>query len=133
MNVKFTFLGPSHTVILILTVALTLAFIFLARRWPDSRLSTTLGVIPGAALLAAYVSYNIQRFLDGYWEARYDLPMELCSWAAIAVIITCFTRNQFAFELAYFWVMAGSIHGTLTPNLQEDFPHFYFFIYLCLM
>ena len=129
MPPKFLFLGPSHLVMLGLTVFLTVAFIVLARRWPHSRLPSILGALPGLALICSYISYNVQRFRDGYWEPRYDLPMELCTWAAIAVIVTCFTRNLFTFELSYFWVMAGSIHGTLTPNLQEDFPHFYFFIY----
>ena len=129
MNDKFTFLGPSHITMLLLTLFLTAGFIWAGRKWPDTKLSRILGAIPATCLLGSYIAYNIQRVLDGYWEPRYDLPMELCTWAAIAVIITGFTKNQFTFELTYFWVMAGSIHGTLTPNLQEDFPHFYFFIY----
>lgn len=137
MNSKFLFLGPSHISVLVLTVILTLGFIYTARRSPNSRLSSILGYILGLTLFIAYIAYNVQRYRLGYWDLRFDLPMEFCDWAGIAVIVACFTRNVFAFELSYFWVMAGSIHGTLTPNLKVDFPNFFFFIYfishICLV
>ncbi|EQA44009.1 TIGR02206-like family protein [Leptospira broomii serovar Hurstbridge str. 5399] len=32
-------------------------------------------------------------------------------------------------ELSYFWVLAGSINGVVTPDLRVSFPHLYFFIF----
>ncbi|MCB1167084.1 MAG: TIGR02206 family membrane protein [Leptospiraceae bacterium] len=126
---KFVFLGTSHVVVLILTGLLTWAFVHYGRKWKGQPISDMLGRIPAITLLGSSVAYGIYRVAGGFWELRYDLPMQLCTWASVAVVIAAFTRNQFAFELSYFWIMAGSIHGTLTPNLQFDFPHIYYFIY----
>ncbi|GBF40340.1 hypothetical protein LPTSP1_33580 [Leptospira johnsonii] len=32
-------------------------------------------------------------------------------------------------ELSYFWVLSGSIHALLTPNLGETFPQLSFFLF----
>lgn len=121
-------MGPSHIVVLLLTVALTAAFIHAGRRWKD-RWSIILGWIPALLLVLSSIAYSIYRINSGMWELRYDLPMQLCSWVSLTVVITALTRNQFAFEISYYWILAGSIQGTLTPNLQFDYPHPYFFIY----
>ncbi|MCB1138463.1 MAG: TIGR02206 family membrane protein [Leptospiraceae bacterium] len=129
MENQFTFLGTSHVVVLFLAVALTWGFVWAGRRDCGTRVALFLDRAPAVALLVSSAAYEMYRFHDGLWEIRYDLPMQLCTWASFAVVITAFTRNQFAFELSYYWILAGSIHGTLTPNLQFDFPHLYFFIY----
>ena len=34
-----------------------------------------------------------------------------------ACATACVTRKQWIFEIAYFWGLAGTIHGLLTPDL----------------
>lgn len=126
---SFYVLGFSHIICLAITVFLTVVFIALGRRFESSKIPDFFSYALGFILLATYGVYNVMRYQNGHWRLRYDLPMELCDWAGIAVIIACFTRNQIAFEISYFWIMAGSIHGTLTPNLDVDFPDPFFFIY----
>lgn len=55
--------------------------------------------------------------------------MELCNWATFATACALLTRNRFLAELAYFWVMAGSVNGVISPDLSVSFPHIYFFIF----
>ena len=50
------------------------------------------------------------------------LPMNLCDWAEIALIVALLTRGQFAYELGYFWGLGGTLQGVLTPPLYYDFP-----------
>lgn len=57
------------------------------------------------------------------------LPMNLCDWAAIAVIVALFLRNQRAYELAYFWALAGTLQGLITPGTPYDFPEVRFIIF----
>jgi len=54
------------------------------------------------------------------------LPMDLCSWAAIATIVALVRPNQKAYELAYFWAMAGTLQGLLRPGIPYDFPEYRF-------
>jgi hypothetical integral membrane protein (TIGR02206 family) len=69
-----------------------------------------------------------------FWERGWlnwsdALPMNLCDWAAIATIIAVFTRNQRAYELAYFWALAGTLQGLITPGTPYDFPEVRFIIF----
>ncbi len=48
--------------------------------------------------------------------------MHLCDWACIAVIVTMLALNQRSYELAYFWALAGTLQGLLTPDLAVGLP-----------
>lgn len=71
----------------------------------------------------------LYRIHSGFWEIRYDLPMELCNWAAAVTAYALIQKNRTAAELAYFWTLAGSVNGVITPDLQVSFPHIYYFIF----
>ncbi|MCC7519497.1 MAG: TIGR02206 family membrane protein [Verrucomicrobiae bacterium] len=45
----------------------------------------------------------------------------------VLCVIGLLRKKRWARELAYFWGLAGSIHGLLTPDLQADFPEWKFF------
>jgi len=62
----------------------------------------------------------------GWLDMGNALPMDLCSWAAIATIIALIRPNQKAYELAYFWAMAGTLQGLLRPGIPYDFPEYRF-------
>ena len=45
------------------------------------------------------------------------LPITVCGWAIIFCSFLVLTKNQNLFDIAYFWVFAGSIFGILTPTV----------------
>lgn len=51
------------------------------------------------------------------------LPLHLCDLAAIICGFALLTRHPLLCELAYFWGLAGTLQGLLTPNLPYDLPH----------
>lgn len=57
------------------------------------------------------------------------MPLHVCDLAVFACAAACLTRKQFLFEIGYFWGLAGTIHGLLTPDLHYGFPaaQFWFF------
>lgn len=126
---RFEHWGGLHLFILFFTALIGLCLPWLARNFFSSRQRDRIGVILGAILLLNYLVYIIYRIEGGYWQIRYDLPMEFCNWAAIVTSLALFTKNRILAELSYFWVMAGSFQGVLTPDLSVSFPHIYFFIF----
>jgi len=121
--------GPSHWGVLILTVAVPVLLVALARRDGSGR--TTTAALWGLALLlagnmAALVAIGLSR---GQNEWIDFLPMHLCDWLAFIAIGALLTRRQGAYELLYFWGLAGTSQGVLTPDLRFDFPHPYFFTF----
>jgi hypothetical integral membrane protein (TIGR02206 family) len=49
------------------------------------------------------------------------LPMYLCDWAVFVTAAALWWRGQRAFDLAYFWGLAGTIQGLLTPAIPENY------------
>ena len=45
------------------------------------------------------------------------LPITVCGWAIIFCSYLVVTKNKNLFDIAYFWVFAGSIFGILTPTV----------------
>lgn len=45
------------------------------------------------------------------------LPITVCGWAIIFSSFLVLTKNQTLFDIVYFWVLAGSIFGLLTPTV----------------
>ncbi len=129
MEERFIKGSELHRYILLITLLSTIAFIFFGRRFSGEKIQTWIGNFLASVLILNYIAYIIYRIHSGFWEIKYDLPMEFCNWSMIVTSIALLNQNRVMAELSYFWVMAGSINGVITPDLQVSFPHIYFFIF----
>lgn len=50
-------------------------------------------------------------------------PCHLCDFATMCGVITLLTHRQFFAELVYFWGLAGTMQGLITPALTLNWPH----------
>jgi hypothetical integral membrane protein (TIGR02206 family) len=124
---KFVLFGGLHLCILAATILLPFAMSRLTRRDQRPRMARILAGALSVILLSdrifaialGYHAHRITRWADA-------LPMHLCDWASIAVIITLVWRRQLLYELAYFWGLAGTLQAVLTPDLAEQFPNPFF-------
>ena len=57
------------------------------------------------------------------------MPLNLCDWATIALLVTLIKPSQKTFELAYFWAFAGTIQGIVTPDVNYSFPEPQFVVF----
>ena len=57
------------------------------------------------------------------------LPLNLCDWATIVTVITLVRPTQRTFELSYFWALAGTLQGMMTPDVVYDFPDWQFVLF----
>ena len=119
--------GTSHLVVIFLTITLPFAFAALVR-WTKS--PVTERIIVAALSLVLLLNYFVylslvRQFGAVSWEQV--LPMQLCDWAMVVIIIAMWTRRPRWFEVAYFWGIGGTVQAVLTPNLPYGFPDFRFF------
>ncbi len=126
---RFEHWTAEHFAIILLTAGLPVALVYLARNDATSRAPGRISFALAGLLFANFVTYVVYRVQSGYWELRYDLPMEFCNWSTVATVVALVTRNRTAAELSYFWVLTGSLNGVVTPDLQVSFPHIYYFIF----
>lgn len=120
--------GPSHKVALALTLGVFIVMLLLSRtRWAvlSQRVlgSLLLGLYPvGLAVHAMYGSLSVLT----------ALPLQYCDIATLAGGIALWTRRPFFCEVVYFFGIAGTLQGLLTPALVYEYPDPRFFMFFIM-
>jgi hypothetical integral membrane protein (TIGR02206 family) len=110
--------GTSHKVVLAITLGLFIVMLLLARtRWAG--LSQR---VLGSVLLAMFPVGLMVHALYGSLSFQTMLPLQFCDIATLAGGIALWTRRPFFCEVVYFFGIAGTLQGLLTPALLYDFP-----------
>ena len=122
----FVLFQKSHQIVLLLTVLVPVLLAALVRAVNSPALGRAIRWFFAAQIGGVWVIWFIVFGRMGWLDMGNALLMDLCSWAAIATIITLVWPNQKSYELAYFWALAGTIQGLLRPGIPYDFPEFRF-------
>lgn len=90
--------------------------------------------VPAARALAILIAVNeiswfAVEWWDGVFNLQNDLPLHLCDVAALIAVAALWTRRQLLVELTYFWGVAGTANGLLSPDLPDHFPSYLFLQY----
>jgi len=113
----------------VLGAALCTALCAAARRRPGPWTRNVARVI-GLILFADAVSYTIALVVAGTFSWSTSLPLALCNMAVLVAGTACLSLVPALVELTYFWGLAGTLQGVLTPDLSVGFPHLVFFQYV---
>lgn len=121
--------GTAHLTAIALTLIVPALLALIARGDSGGGIGRAIGYGFAALLLVQEISKFLwvrATFVRTWYEV---MPLHLCDMALFACVVACLTRRQLAFEMAYFWGLAGTLEGLLTPDLAYDFPtlHFWFF------
>jgi len=100
----FVLFGPAHLVTLAVIVALSLALILIARLAKNETIDRWIAVTLAVVLLLNKLVVYHTIYVTKEFDLPNALPMHLCDWSAISVIIALLWRRQLPYELAYFWV-----------------------------
>jgi hypothetical integral membrane protein (TIGR02206 family) len=99
-----------------------------AKGWSE-RTQTRVGFITSLIVLAFMVGGSIIKLSRGTFDYTDDLPLYLCRLIAWALPVVMWYRNKFWAGIFYFWVLAGTLQGLITPDLEEGFPDYFYFRY----
>jgi hypothetical integral membrane protein (TIGR02206 family) len=122
MPAPFVLFGPAHLIVLGLTFAVPLILAAVARLSGTPTVDRVIRTAFALWLIGIWIVWFWLIFDHGWQSAQTLLPMHLCDWACIAVIVTMLLPNQRSYELAYFWALAGTLQGLLTPDLAVGLP-----------
>ncbi|MBC2846662.1 TIGR02206 family membrane protein [Winogradskyella flava] len=75
------------------------------------------------------ISFHLYRIGFDSYNFKTDLPMYLCSLMALLIPVFTYYRKYWMFEILVFWVIGGTLQGTLTPDITTGFPSFDYFRY----
>jgi hypothetical integral membrane protein (TIGR02206 family) len=118
--------GPPHLTVIFLTIVLPFALAAVVWRTKSHRVERAIIAALSAVLVLNYVAYLIFIRSHGVLDWRQMLPLQMCDWGMVVVIVAMWTGKQRWFEVAYFWGIGGTVQAVLTPNLRFGFPDWRF-------
>src|SRR6266704_2499222 len=118
--------GWPHLTVIFLTLSLPFVLAAVVHRTKSTRLERAIVVLLSAVLVVNYMAYLIFVRSHGIATWQQMLPLQLCDWGMVVVIVALWTGNQRWFEVAYFWGIGGTLQAVLTPNLHFGFPDWRF-------
>ena len=125
---EFHAYGLPHLIVIFLTMTLPFLLAMLVRRTKSERVERAIVLTLSALLMLNYATYLVfVRYRGGAVSWQQLLPLQLCDWGMVVVIVAMLTGRQRWFEVAYFWGIGGTVQAVLTPNLHFGFPDFRFF------
>lgn len=125
---KFVLFEADHIVVLALTLVVPIVLAIIARRsHPVADAAFRHGF--AALLVATWIAWYALFIERGWLGWGNALPLNLCDWATVALLITLIKPSQKTFELAYFWAFAGTIQGLVTPDVNYGFPEPQFVVF----
>lgn len=126
----FQAFGPVHLLTLAVLAAIGTTMIVSARR--NQRLARLWEMSMAIALLTVWPGAVAIHLRSGTLTAETLLPLHYCDLAAITGAVALLTHRQLCCEIVYFFGLAGTLQGLLTPALTYDFPHLRFFHFFLL-
>ena len=118
--------GPPHLAVIFLTIVLPFALAAIAWRTKSPRVERAIITVLSVVLVLNYIAYLVFIRSHGVVDWRQMLPLQMCDWGMVVVIVAMGTGNQRWFEVAYFWGIGGTVQAVLTPNLRFGFPDWRF-------
>ncbi|MES2705420.1 MAG: TIGR02206 family membrane protein [Verrucomicrobiota bacterium] len=126
----FKVYGLPHLTVLAL-VPLTAGLLILrARRHPDRVRSQNWAL--AVFMLALFPIALALGWTQGWLTLENAMPCQLCDVTAACAAVALITRRQRWAEIAWFWGIAGTLNGLLTPTVTDEFPAPAFFLFFAL-
>ncbi len=124
---EFQHFRAEHLTVILLTVVLPFLLAALVWRTKSRRVERTIVYSISVILILNYAIYLV--FTRSFGELTWAqmLPMQMCDWAMVVVMVALWSCNHRWFEVAYFWGIGGTLQAVLTPNLRAGFPDLRFF------
>src|ERR1700734_917150 len=92
MHQKFVLFGYQHLIVIALTFAVPVALAFVMRSARSERFDAIVRFSFAALLIGTWIAWYVLFVARGWLSLGNALPMNLCDWTTIAVIVACFRR-----------------------------------------
>lgn len=124
---EFHAYGPAHLSVIFLTITIPFVLAAIVRRTKSERVERIIITVLSLLLVLNYAAYLI--FVRRHGVVRWQdmLPLQMCDWGMVVVIVAMWRKSERWFEVAYFWGIGGTLQAVLTPNLRYAFPDIRFF------
>jgi hypothetical integral membrane protein (TIGR02206 family) len=120
--------GTQHLLSLLFFILFGIALIRWARRQHEE-LRFRIAHYFAWSIAATVVFWTtIKIYIRGF-DVEEDLPLHLCNFMALLLPVFTATRKYVYYEILLFWILAGTTHAVITPDLQNGFPNYVYIKY----
>jgi hypothetical integral membrane protein (TIGR02206 family) len=110
-------------------IAIAIAALVLAARMRPGRWTVVAGRALALVILINECGWWVWLAGQHTWSAGYALPLQLCDVVAFVAVGALWFRLPLLVELTYFWGIAGTANGLISPDLPDHFPSYLFLQY----
>jgi hypothetical integral membrane protein (TIGR02206 family) len=122
--------SPAYWIAVSIGAAVCFALTLVARLRPGDW-TLTAGRVLAVVLATDFVTSVVRPIAEGTFTVRASVPLSLCDVGLGIAAFACWMPSRpLLVELTYFWGLAGSLQGVLTPDLTQRFPELQFFVYV---
>lgn len=122
----FSLFGSAHLLTLCVIGILLASSIKLYKLAPASWRPLLVNLLAYCCLISYPLSLALATLSSTGMSLENQIPFHLCDITAVICGLALITRKPLLCELAYFWGLAATIQGLITPNLVDTFPHLMF-------
>ena len=127
---QFIRFSTSHLAAMFLSIFLFIYIPYRIYKYPKASWINIFSQSLGLLLIGNELGWVLYKLSLGHIYWAEFMPFELCTINAYLLGILLIFRPSYAiFEVVYFWAMAGTVQGIITPRLFAGFPHYLFFEY----
>ncbi len=121
-------LSAEHLVTVAVIVVFTAAMVWAARTHPGNWTKTA-AILLGVVVIVNESAWFVWIAMRHQFDVSWSLPLQLCDVAALVTTLALWFRTRFLVELTYFWGIAGTANGLITPDISDHWPSFPFIQY----
>ncbi|PPA71817.1 TIGR02206 family membrane protein [Jeotgalibacillus proteolyticus] len=124
--VSFELFSISHIVMIGVFFISFFASILNFRQRLSKRIHKLIIWILASILILSELSYQIWAASVGIWDAKYFIPIQLCSFSTFFGLYLLFKRNKFIFYFFFYVAFFPPVLALMTPDLAYGFPHYFY-------
>lgn len=121
-------LSAEHLITVAVVAAAVTALVAAARLRPG-RWTVVAARVLAVVILVNEASWWVWLGQQHALSVSYALPLQLCDVAAVITAGALWFRTPLLVELTYFWGVAGTANGLITPDITDHFPSYPFVQY----
>ncbi len=110
--------GPLHLKYILMGLAMWIIIPFFGKQFLTKSQHRIVAYILIIFTIGQEIINDSSLMFQGVWQLSVNLPLHMCGLSLFLTSWALYSKKQTAFELAYFWGIAGSTQAILTPDLS---------------
>lgn len=124
-----TIFSPEHLLVLLALSAIGCFLIFLVPRFTGIHIQFVIGELISWTLCLSILIWTFIQWRSGKFNFRLHLPLDICNLSSLLMPVLIYTQADFLYQVLFYVIIAGTLQGLITPDLDESYPHITYFKY----